>query len=273
MAQLDPVLSQVILVLLLSALGAVAGFFAGLLGIGGGAVLVPGLYYVFKDYGFTESAMHVAVATSVVSIVFTGASSTRAHYRLGNLDRDLLKQFLPGIAFGSIVASFLIGQLSTQALIWVFAGLQLAFGSYMLVRSKTIALFSRLPKQPWFSLIAAINGLTATIMGVGGGVQNVLFLTLCSYPLKPAIGTSAGVGFCMAIVASLGYMFSSAPQASVIPGTLGLVNIFALIPIVCMSILTAPIGAKLVARLPQQLIKRIFTLFVLVISIKMLLAH
>lgn len=198
-------------VLLLLALGLGGGFLAGLLGVGGGAVFVPGLYYILKHYGFADNAMHIAVGTSLLVIILTGLSSARAHYKRGVVDVVLLRQFLPGVFIGVGVGTALSGVLSTQALKVIFAVSQLSFGSYMLLRVNRTALVPAMPRQPWVSVIACANACLATMMGVGGGVQNVTFMTLCNVPIHRAIATVAAIGPFIAVIGAGGFFISVYP--------------------------------------------------------------
>jgi len=175
---------------LLAIQGIFAGFSAGLLGIGGGAVLVPGLYYILKHFGFSDVAMHVAVGTSLLTIIFTGTSSALAHHRRGAVDVPMLKKFLPGVVIGVLIGTYLSDLLPTEGLKIIFAGSQLVFGTYMILRTNKTNLVNDLPKQPYLSVFAALNAGLATMMGVGGGVQNVTFMTICNVGIHNAIATA-----------------------------------------------------------------------------------
>lgn len=158
---------------LLLSLGVIGGILAGLLGIGGGAILVPGLYYILKHLGYHENTMHIAVGTSLLTIVFTGISSAYAHYRKGAVDITMLKNFLPGILGGGILGTLLADLIPS-------IGLKIIFGSYMILRMNRTNIFHSIPKQPLFSAISAANACLSTLMGVGGGVQNITFMTICN---------------------------------------------------------------------------------------------
>ena len=176
---------------LLAALGAVAGLLAGMFGIGGGMVLVPGLYYIFTHLGYDTAAMHMAVGTSLLTIVFTGASSAFAHYRRGAVDFDIFKKFAIGLIFGVVLGTLMADKFNVDALKAIFAVTQLLFGSYMLLRHEKPILCDSLPRQPWTTVVATINTALATLRGVGGGVQNVLVMTMCNVPMHRATATSS----------------------------------------------------------------------------------
>lgn len=256
--------------LILLLLGALAGFLAGLFGIGGGAVLVPGLYYLFVYFGFGSVAMHTAVGTSLLTILFTGSASARSHYLRGGVDLHLVKQFIPGIISGVALGTMLATYLSTDNLKAVFAVLQIALGLYMLARRNSLALFPQMPRQPWFSLVATFNAALAALMGVGGGVQNVLFMSICNIPLVRAIGTAACLGPLIAILGAIGFAYIGFNNSDQIPYSTGYIHWPAFLCIIATSIYTAPAGAALTHRLPTSKLKKAFTLFLLGISIKML---
>lgn len=251
-------------------LGAIAGFLAGLLGIGGGAVLVPGLYYLLSYFGYNEVAMHTAVGTSLLTILFTGTSSARAHHLKGAVDLLLVKKFVPGIVMGVAIGTSLATFLTVNGLKVCFALLQILFGLYMLFRGHTLALFSALPSQPWFTFIATINAALAALMGVGGGVQNVLYLTVCGFPLTKAIGTAATLGPIIALLGAAGFWYIGQETTNLPPLSLGFIHIPAFLCIITTSMVTARFGARLTHQLPTAHLKTIFTFFLFGISLKML---
>lgn len=257
-------------ILTLLGLGAVAGFLAGLLGIGGGAVLVPGLYYLLTSFGYSEVAMHTAVGTSLLTIVFTGSSSARAHYLNHAVDLQLVKQFVPGILLGVILGTFLATFLTTTGLKLSFAVLQILFGLYMLMRGQTLALFSALPSQPWFTVFATLNAALAALMGVGGGLQNVLYLTICNHPLAKAIGTASALGPIIALLGAFGFWYIGQESTNLPPFSLGFIHFPAFLCIITTSVAMAPFGARLTHQLPTAHLKKLFTFFLFGISLKML---
>lgn len=264
-------MDMVIAAALLLALGGFAGFLAGLLGIGGGAVLVPGLYYILKSFGYTDHAMHVAVGTSLLTIIFTGLSSARAHYRKGAVDLALLKGFLPGVFIGVGIGTVLADIFGTAALKIIFASSQILFGSYMLFRTNKTAFFEAMPKQPLFTLVSAANACLSTLMGVGGGVQNVLFMTICNAPIHRAIATAAAIGPFIAAIGAAGFLIIGLSVPGLPPLSLGYLNMAAFLCIIPSSTLVAPLGAKFAHSLPVPVLKRYFAFFMLAISAKMLM--
>ncbi|MEC8009606.1 MAG: sulfite exporter TauE/SafE family protein [Pseudomonadota bacterium] len=251
-------------------MGSIAGFLAGLLGIGGGAVLVPGLYYMYTHFGFSEAAMHTAVGTSLLTILLTGTASARSHHKLGAVDIPMLQKFIPGIVGGVIIGSILALYLSAGALKASFAVLQISFALYMLIRGNKISIYPTMPSQPWFSIIAAINAALAALMGVGGGVQNVIYMTICNVPLARAIGTASALGPVIAVLGAIGFMIIGQSSNATLPYSTGFVHWPAFFCIILTSVVTAPIGAKLTHQLPTKKLKSFFTAFIFIISIKMI---
>ncbi len=256
--------------LLLVVLGVFAGFSAGLLGIGGGAILVPGLYYILKHFGYVDVAMHMAVGTSLLTIVLTGTSSAIAHYKRDAVDIPMMKNFLPGVFIGVIIGTWLADIFDTKDLKFVFAGSQLLFGSYMILRTNKTNIFKRMPRQPFLSITAALNAGLATLMGVGGGVQNVTFMTICNVPIHRAIATAAAIGPFIAIIGAAGFVWIGLDTPDRPPYSIGYINMAAFGCIILSSIAFAPLGAKVAHALPVPKLKRYFAIFMLIIAAKML---
>jgi len=256
---------------LLAVLGVFAGFSAGLLGIGGGAILVPGLYYLLKHFGFADVAMHVAVGTSLATIIFTGISSGLAHHKKGAVDVEMLKKFLPGVLAGVIIGTYLSDLLPTEGLKIIFAASQLGFGGYMILRTNKTNIFQSLPRQPFLSIFAAMNAGLATMMGVGGGVQNVTFMTICNVPIHKAIATAAAIGPFIAIIGTVGFITIGLNHENLPPYSFGYINFAAFFCIIATSIIMAPIGAKCAHALPVPKLKKYFAIFMLIIATKMML--
>lgn len=257
-------------VALLPIAGACAGFLAGLLGIGGGIVLVPALYYLLSHYGFDAHAMHIAVGTSLSTIIFTGASSARAHYKRGALDITLWRKFLPGVFIGAALASIIAGHVDTVILKAFFAISQIIFGSYIILFGNKAAPFSAMPKEPFLTLCSCATACLAVLKGVGGGVQNVLFMTLCSIPIHRAVATASAIGPFIAALGTLGFIFIGQNIQGLPPYSLGYINLAALACIIPASILCAPIGAAAAHAIPVKKLKRGFSIFMIFIAIKMI---
>lgn len=251
-------------------LGAVAGLMAGLLGIGGGVILVPALYYILINFGYEQNAMHVAVGTSLATIVLTGTSSALAHYKKGAVDTLLLKKFIPGVIIGVLIGSALADIFSANLLKAIFAISQITLGSYMLLRSGNLVLSKEIPSSIITSTISALNSCLATLMGIGGGVMNVIFMTMCNVTMHKAIATAAAIGPFIAIIGAAGFLTIGLDQTNLPPYSIGYINIPAFLCIISVSMLTAPLGAKIAHNVSVKTLKRYFSIFLLCVSVKML---
>ncbi len=259
-----------ITVFILTVLGGFAGVLAGLLGIGGGAILTPGIYYILRHYGYHDNAMHIAVGTSLMTIIFTGAVSGYAHYKKNAVDLTLLKRFLPGGFLGVCAGTLIADQVHSGALKIIFATFQLLFGSYMLLQSNKTALFLKMPGAFLTGVISAFNAGLATLTGVGGGVQNVVFMTICNVEIRRAVATAAALGPFIALFGSLGFLVIGLKDTHLPPYSFGYVNFPIFLCIITTSVFTAPFGVKLAHSLPVKKLKKIFSIFMLALASKMI---
>ncbi len=264
--QTDILTSLALIVLL----GGIAGFLAGLFGIGGGLVLVPGLYYILVHFGFGETAMHVAVGTSLSTIIFTGASSAWAHHQKGALDFNLLRLLVPGVFAGICIGALIASYVDVAGLKLFFAASQIFFGSYMLLTQNRPAISQNMPRPIISRSIETLIAIIASLKGVGGGVQNVLFMTLCNVPVHRAVATASAIGVFIALSGTLGYIMIGYGNVDLPPLSIGYVNLIGLVCIASISVFTAPLGAKIAHYLPVKRLKRYFSVFMLLIAAKML---
>lgn len=255
----------------LLATGAVAGILAGLLGVGGGIVIVPILVYLFSLIGVPgDVAMHLAVGTSLATIIPTSLVSARSHHRRGAVDFSLLRLWAPciflGAAAGGVLAKFVDGSL-----------LRSVFGCVALVVALNMAspwklvLASALPGSGVVNwAISGAIGLLSSLMGVGGGTLSVPTLTLFSVPVRHAVGTSAALGLAIAVPATAGFIWSGLDAPNRPPGSVGYVNVAAAILIFSATVLTAPQGAKLAHAINPRVLKLSFALFLGITAAQML---
>ncbi|WP_018632616.1 sulfite exporter TauE/SafE family protein [Neomegalonema perideroedes] len=256
---------------LLAAVGVFAGLIAGLLGIGGGAVLVPAFYYVFSALGFPQDhLMHVAVGTSLATIVFTSQRSVRTHSGKGAVDWELLKAWAPWVAGGAALGGLVAGSLDTR-------GLMIVFGSLALLTSAQMGLGNpktRLGEAPPAGGIRAAWGLglgfLSALMGIGGGAFGVAILSLYGVAIHRAIGTASGFGFIIALPSMLLFILTGWGEPNRPPYSLGYVNIPAFLLITPLTALLAPYGARLAHKLDVKPLKRIFAIFLGLIALNML---
>lgn len=250
-------------------LGLVAGFLAGLLGVGGGLVIVPVLAMAFAARGVDPRVIqHLALGTSLGSIILTGLVSAYAHYRRGAVNTVALERITPGIVAGTLLGTVLAAHLATRDLVIVFVLFEFAVGTQMLLgfRPKPER---GLPGWAGSSAAGAGIGMLSSLVGIGGGTLSVPFLAWSNRPLREAVGTSAALGVPIALAGSLGYVLNGWSNPHLPPWSLGYLYVPALLGIVAGSVLTAPAGAWLAHRLPVKMLRRIFALLLYALAAKM----
>lgn len=255
----------------LAVAGAFAGLMAGLLGIGGGVVIVPALWYVEGALGFMgPHRMHMAVGTSLAVIVVTSLTSTRAHWRLGAVDTAILRIYGPGVLAGVFAGTFAAALVKGAVLTAVFAVAALAV-SLNMARGRSARRFGdALPGAAGAAMLGFLTGIVSTMAGIGGGAMTVAILTLYAVPIRIAVGTAAAVGAIVSIPGTLGFMAIGWGQGGLPPGSLGYVNLAAFAVIAPLTALMAPVGARLAHRLPQLWLARIFAGFLGLAAFRML---
>ena len=244
----------------LALLGSCTGFLAGLLGIGGGMVLTPFLTMLLGSAGIPpEHIVHVAIATSRSTIFFTSISSVRAHAKRGAVLWRVVGCAAPGILVGALIGAQITGMLSTFWVGLIFASFVCFSATKMFMKSTPVP--SRmLPGRGGLFGAGTVIGLISALVGAGGGFISVPFMTYCNVRIHNAIGTSAALGFPIAAAGTLGYVISGW-QVESLPGwpvMLGFVHLPALFSVAAMSILTAPLGARVAHALDTRPLKRIF---------------
>lgn len=252
------------------AVGAVAGVLAGLLGIGGGLVIVPVLIYTFTlqrvDH---EMVMHMALATSMASIIFTSISSFMSHHRRGAVRWDIVKKITPGILIGTFLGSCVAAAMPTWWLKAVFVVFLYTMAWQMLAKKKPKA-SRELPGIAGLSATGSLIGVLSSLVGIGGGSLSVPFMLWCNVVVHHAIGTSAAIGLPIAIAGTIGYIWNGWQVANLPQYSLGYVYLPACLGIAAFSMLTAPLGVRLAHRLPVDTLKRVFAVLLLVLATKML---
>lgn len=264
-----PILLEMAAVLLLAGVG--AGLIAGLLGVGGGIILVPVLYYLFTAMGIDEAVrMHVAVGTSLTTIIATSIASIRAHHKRGAVDLALLRSWGPGILIGTLIGGLIASAVKGAALTGIFATLATLIGLYMALGQRTMVISNHLPGPLGAYSLGALIGGISTMMGIGGGSLSVPILSLFGYPIHRAIGTAAAIGFIIGVPGTLYFMFSGWNVSGLPPYSLGYVNLLGTALIVPASMLLAPLGARLSHRLNTRKLKTIFGIFLMIMAGQML---
>ncbi|MAX31555.1 MAG: hypothetical protein CME72_00605 [Halomonadaceae bacterium] len=257
------------LIAALLATGAVAGVMAGLLGVGGGIVIVPVLFHLFSLLGVDEGVrMHLAVGTSLATIIPTSIMSARAHHRKGSLDARVIKRLIPGVVVGVLLGGIASQFLSSEALTGLFATIALLVAANMFRRNTRI-IRDGMPGPLGSSLIGAVIGGISTLMGIGGGTLSVPTLSALNTPIRVAVGTGAALGLVISIPGTLSFMFSGLGEPDRLPGSIGYVNLLGFAAIVPMTMLCAPLGARLAHAIDPALLKRLFAVFLLATAVRM----
>lgn len=264
----------VILVISLLSLGVVAGFLAGLLGVGGGIVLVPGLYMIFDflqpRMGFDPShIMHICVGTSLAVIIPTGLSSVLAHNKRGAVDMDLVRLQAVGIGLGSITASLLAKDIDGHILKMVFATALLFMAGIMILNPARFKISDHMPRQPYPNIAGFAIGCLSGLIGIGGATVSVPYMTLHGVNMHKAVGSASALGLVIAVPAALGYMYIGYGVNNLPPFSIGFVNLLAWGCIIPTSILCAPFGAATAHKVSVKKLKTYFAIFMILVALNM----
>jgi uncharacterized membrane protein YfcA len=265
---MDP---NIVIFLLCVVLGSAVGVMAGLLGIGGGLLIVPAMgfllhYYLQIDI---DIGMPIAIATSLSTVILTGLSSTRSHYKMGNLDKRIMLYCGLGIAVGAILgaqfASFISGAILQRifALLVILIALQMIFGSHKMSKN-TVG-------NPGLGGIGVGTGFVSALMGIGGGALLVPALLWYQINIRKAIGCAAFSGIIVALFGTVTFMITGYNNPSLPAYSIGYVYLPATFGIVVTSVLTAPIGVKLGQGLDTVKLKKVFATFLVLVSIRMII--
>jgi uncharacterized membrane protein YfcA len=252
------------------AIGSVSGFFAGLLGIGGGIILVPALLLVLEATGFpAERMFQTALGTSMATILLTSLSSLRAHHARGAVRWPVVINFTPGVLLGTALGTLIARHVSTEGLTMFFACFVL-FVALQMGLGFTPGPGRALPGRPGQILVASGIGVLSALVAIGGGAMTVPFLLWCNTPVREAIGTSAAVGFPIAFGGTLGYIINGWTVPGLPTGSLGFVYLPALVWTMIAAGLLAPLGARAAHHLPGRTLRRVFAVMLALIAAKML---
>jgi uncharacterized membrane protein YfcA len=253
-------------------LGIFAGILAGLLGIGGGLVIVPILVFTLPPLGIPEvHLMHIALGTSLASIIFTSISSMRSHNKRGAVRWDIFKTITPGIIIGTFLGSLSTSFMNTNFLKAIFVIFLYYVASQMLFGLKPKA-SRQVPGSKGMLTAGSVIGIFSSLVGIGGGTLSVPFLTMCNVVIHTAIGTAAAIGLPIAIAGTAGYIWTGLGVEGLPPYCIGYVYMPALLGIVSASMLTAPIGVKLAHSLPVDKLKKIFAVLLIIVATRMLIS-
>jgi uncharacterized membrane protein YfcA len=258
-------------VLGLMATGVVSGIAAGLLGIGGGAIIVPALSNALLLLGYDAAIVqHVAVATSLAIIIPTGIMSARAHYQRGALDLKVLRLWAPFIVVGTFIGGLMAGLFSGDVLRVVFAVMAFAIAANIVFAFQTRVMGHLHGSSLTHRISAFVVGYISALMGIGGGSLTVPTLVAFGATMHAAVGTSAAVGVAIAISGTLGFVISGWGAAGLPPLSLGYINLVALVLVAILAAVFAPLGAALAHRLDQKTLKYVFAVFLVLVGLNML---
>ncbi|SEQ94240.1 Uncharacterized membrane protein YfcA [Nitrosomonas sp. Nm51] len=265
-------------------LGAVVGFFAGLLGIGGGLITVPALTFMFTAQNFPpDRILHLALGTTMATIIFTSAVSLYTHHKHAAVNWIIFRYMTPGIIIGTLAGTVLASALATQFLSIIFTLFICYAATNMLLKlfsksrpgmgSNTNSNQNRrmFSKKTEFQAAGGVIGAISSLVAIGGGILTVPFLTLCNIRLQHAIGTAAAIGFPIALTGTTGYIVNGFMQVQQLPPySLGYVYLPALGWLILASMLTAPLGAKTTHSAQTDTLKKLFVALLYGLAGKML---
>ncbi|WP_375687716.1 sulfite exporter TauE/SafE family protein [Pseudooceanicola sp. LIPI14-2-Ac024] len=250
--------------------GIAGGILAGLLGVGGGIVIVPALYFALSMTDMAPGlVMQVAVGTSLASIIFTSASSSWGHWKKGAIDVQLLKRWVPWIFVGTIAGAVVGGLVSGQVLIAVFAIVAFAVALDMIFRKPSGDEQPRSFSSAVWALLGVGAGAISAMMGIGGGTVCVPTLNFLGYDIRRAVGTSAAIGFFIGLPGAITYALTGLGQANLPPFSLGYVNLLLLVFLVPLTTTFARVGVAMAHSIPQARLRLLFGLFLIVTAANM----
>ncbi len=258
------------LIAILAVSGLIAGFAAGLLGVGGGIVTVPVLEYSLRFADVPEQyRMHVAVATSLAAIIPTSISSARTHHARGAVDWDLAKRWAIPMLIAAFVGSLLASHAPLAVLAGIFGSVALIIAIKMLLPLDHMRASDHVPRGVGGAALATVIGGVSAVMGIGGGTLTVPTLNLCGYPIHRAVGTAAFFGLLISVPGTIGYLLADPPTG--LPWlTVGFVSLSGLAVIGPGSMLTATLGARVAHTLSRRRLAQAFGVFLLVVGSRML---
>lgn len=268
---MDMLLPYLPFVLGLLAIGAISGVIAGLFGVGGGIITVPAMAFALQALGYdADVVMHVAVGTSLATIIAVGTVSARSHNARGAVDWDLIRQWAPYLVVSALLGGVMARLYSGDALRIIF-GVMALFIALNIVLPVQRRMMERLKDVPAANRISAVLiGYVSSLMGIGGGSLSVPTMVAFGYPIHTAVGTGAALGVVLAVPGAIGFVISGWGVAGLPPLSIGFVNLAAMLLIGGLATLTAPLGAALAHRMAQRQLKLAFAVFLSVIGIRMI---
>ncbi len=256
---------------MLVVIGAFAGVIAGLLGVGGGIVLVPAFFYTFAALGFdSPQLMQICLATSLATIIVTSVRSVLSHHKKGAVDWEVLRRWAPGIVIGAVIGVLVATNLRSVVLQGIFGFLGICIGLYLAFGRSDWKLADQMPGGPLRVVLSSLIGFFSVLMGIGGGSFAVPTMTLYGQPIHRAVATAAGFGVLIAVPSAIAFMFVQIPAEVRPPWTIGAVNVPSFLLVIAMTLITAPLGARLAHSTDPKPLKRFFAIFIIIVALNML---
>lgn len=261
--------------------GAATGILAGLFGIGGGAVIIPVLYEVFRLTGVPEAVrMPLCIGSSLAIIIPTSISSFRAHLLRGAADTTVLRQWIAPAVIGVVIGSFVARYAPEQLFKIVFVVVATISAVRLLFARDSWKFGDTFPNAPWMQLFGVVIGLLSSLMGIGGGQLTNLLMTFYGRPIHQAVATSAGLGVAISIAGALGYVYAGWPRAAEYPDVaalqfpfaLGYVSLIGVLLVTPLSALIAPVGVRIAHAMTRRQLEIAFGLFLVVVSLRFLVS-
>ena len=258
------------LLFVLSLAASVAGFMAGLLGVGGGIIIVPALYYAFTVLDFDiATRMHLSVGTSLAIIIPTSIISTKTHMEYDAVDFKLIKSFGIFILFGVIGGTFLAVNLKTPAFVLFFSIMAFIVGLFFIFYREQLLKNPKMISDSAKNISGIIIGFISVLLGIGGGSLMVPFMRTFGYDIRRSIGTAAGVGFLIAVFGTITMITGGKIVDNInTPYSLGYVNLLGFLVFVPVTMIMARVGAKAVYKIDKNILSKIFGIFLIIVSIR-----
>ena len=260
----------IFIVIVMAASAVVVGFMAGLFGIGGGLIMVPVLFYVFSFVGIERTfVMHLAVGTSFSIIIPNSIISTITHMKFKAVDFSIVKTFGAFVVIGVVLGTIFAVSLKTSSLILFFSIMTMFFAIYFLMDKENINPAPRKINLIYRVICGFLSGFLSAPMGIGGGVFNTPIFKMFGYPINIAIGTSAAIGFLIALIGAIGFAVSGSYFNINVPLSLGFVNVPVFLIFVPITTFMAKIGAETVHKVDKRLIGKLFGIYLFIVACRL----
>ena len=245
----------------------VVGFMAGFFGIGGGLIMVPVLFYIFSFVGIEQAfVMHIAIGTSFSIIIPNSIISTMTHMKFKAVDFSIVKTFGIFVVIGVVIGTIFAVSLKTSSLILFFSIMTMIFAIYFLIEKEKIDPVPRKINFIYRVICGFLSGFLSAPMGIGGGVFNTPIFKMFGYPINIAIGTSAAIGFLIAIIGGIGFVLSGNYLNIDLPLSLGFVNIPTFLIFVPITTFMAKIGAKTIHKVNRGIVGKLFGIYLFIVA-------